>query len=149
MPECWNTDVRDTKYGAQQKCPNCGVWNKSGLDLPKECAWCSGKAISKPIKVKVYEKEPIEYGLMENEYTLDELWDEFEGLEDNIVRPLITIIRKQQLEIGKLKSTMANINNYITLGNGLIFTNKDLMYMEEEMQKLRDKLALIKSTINC
>ena len=75
--------------------------------------------------------------LLENEYTLDELWDEFDGLEDNIIRPLITIIRTQQLEIRKLKNNDRE---------------KLLDRIKEDqikMQELKDKLAIIKSTINC
>ena len=137
MPECRNIEIRDTKYGAQQKCPNCGVWNRSGLYLPKSCAWCDGKEIPKPIKIKVFEKEAVEWDTIENEYTLDELWDEFDGLEDNIIRPLITIIRTQQLEIRKLKNNDRE---------------KLLDRIKEDqikMQELKDKLAIIKSTINC
>ena len=29
-------------YGADQMCPKCSMFNRSGLILPDECHWCHG-----------------------------------------------------------------------------------------------------------
>ena len=47
--------IMTTVFGTQHKCPNCGFYNPSGLQLPKECIRCAGSYIPDYLK-KIYKE---------------------------------------------------------------------------------------------